>query len=179
MPVIFAGFRSDTYTLQQAGWRLAVEEDIYTGTVRMMMHHPDADLYLVAEDWRMPREMMSHRARFVHDYSTARPEFVVKRVARAIQSLRVNLDFSRFLDIDATPQYTDAKIQRIEDFKLFASPLVRTEEIIVEPESVAECLDLIRRLQSPELERIRKDNRARGEAINRQNFHAQIITMAA
>jgi hypothetical protein len=179
MPVIFAGFRSDTYALQQAGWRLAVEEDVYSGVVRMMMHHPGAELYLVARDWRMPRAHMDLHTRFMHDFMTDRPEFVVERVARSLESYRVNLDFSKFLDIDATPQYVDTPIRSIRDFKLFANPLVRTEEIIVEPQSVAECLDLIRKLQSPDLERIRQANRARGDAINRQNFHAQIITMAA
>jgi len=65
-----------------------------------------------------------------------------------------------------------------EDLLLFATPKVRTEGICVEPDSVDECLQLIKRLQSPRLAEIRERDR-QAEYRQEQNFMAQIIRVAA
>jgi hypothetical protein len=65
---------------------------------------------------------------------------------------------------------------------IFAVPLVRTEEIIVEPQDVAAMLEQIRRMQSPEMTEIRQRERQRErqhEAGPREVFHAQILSFAA
>lgn len=172
--VHFAGFRSDTYTLQQAGWRLAMEQDVRSGMLRMLMHHRDVDLHMVAADIR-------HNFMDMRLNREAHPVFKIIRVARVLESVRLNLDFASFHVIDATPVMRIENPRRIEDFTLFAAPLVRTEEIIIEPQSVAECLERIKALQAPNLAEIRERSRRRErlEPSNQTRFHAQILTLAA
>lgn len=174
MEVHFAGFRSTTQELQRAGWRLAANEDFVSGRVQLIARHEDAQLYLVADG-------------VFHEYSMrgrlgvreALPVFVVRQVARALECARVSLDFAPFRSIDAEPRWEGLRPRRIEDFALFGAPLVKTEEIIIEPQSVQECLDIIRRLQAPELAEIRKRNAQRERALEATKFHAQILTLAA
>lgn len=176
MEVHFAGFRSDTVTLQRTGWRLAVEEDIIRNTLRLMMHHDQAGLYLVADEVRY--DYMSRGRLGIRE---ERPVFLVRKVARALQSISSNFDFAKFSPVDAEPCVANVQYKRIEDFALFGAPLVRTEEIIIEPQSVAECLDLIRKMQAPELAEVRRRNlaRDRDQPMAQQQFHAQILSLAA
>lgn len=141
----------------------------------MMMHHRDAELYMVAadinHDFLAPMRWEPDR----------RIVFQIVAVSRSLLAYRVNMDFSAFRSIDATPAMRIEEPKRIEDFAIFAAPLVRTEEIIVEPQSVADCLDLIKRLQAPNLAEIRERNRQRErlEPSNQTRFHAQILSLAA
>lgn len=175
--VVFAGFESTTARLQQAGWQLSAEEDFVRGEVRLAMRFAPADLYLLADSahvdyyGRASARMMA----------PPEPEltFVVRRCAAKMSVVLHETQFS-FTPIDAVPQFAEVSPRSLEDFRIFATPLVRTEEIIVEPQSVAECLELIRKLQAPELAEVRKRNARRdGEAINQQQFHAQILSLAA
>jgi hypothetical protein len=88
-----------------------------------------------------------------------------------------------FRQIDAEPQYVEQIVERIDDLKIFTTPLIRTEELIVEPSTVAAMLEKIREMQVPEQERIRQRERLREarEAMEapRQTFHAQIISIDA
>jgi hypothetical protein len=167
--VHFAGFKSTTSALQEAGWRIAAEQDFMHDRIRLLLNHPGANLNLLcdAKDYRftqMTREMR-------------RLEFVVSSCASRMDVVVNDRSFN-FQQIDAIPTYTMAPRRRIEDFGIFATQLARTEEIIIEPQSVAECLDLIRRLQAPELAAIRKRNSA-NDAMPRQIFHAQVLSLAA
>jgi hypothetical protein len=74
------------------------------------------------------------------------------------------------------------RIRRIEDLCHFAAPLVRTKEIIIPQESAPDLLDRILGLQQPaKTDRIREEMRnPEGlTVIPKQNFHAQIISLAA
>jgi hypothetical protein len=92
-------------------------------------------------------------------------------------------NLSQFSPIDAMPQFTMQERKSVDDFGIFATPLARTEEIIVEPETVMQLLEKIKAMQSPEQAAIRERNRSRerrmGEPIQRQQFHAQILSIAA
>lgn len=176
MEVRFAGFRSNTLRLQEAGWRLAVDEDFRHGRLSLMMRHEQAGLYLAADD------VTFNYSERIHDRPTDRlPVFVVRHVARALESARCNFDFDSFTQVDAVPHIAAITGRRIEDYALFGAPLVKTEEIIIEPQSVAECLALIRKMQAPELADVRARNARRegAEPINQQRFHAQILSLAA
>jgi hypothetical protein len=89
-----------------------------------------------------------------------------------------------FQPIDATPTLGTTKVSRMEDLVHFAAPLVRCNEVIIPEESVPELLDRILKLQQPaRTERIREQMRnPEGmviDAIPKQKFHAQIISLAA
>jgi hypothetical protein len=176
MEVRFAGFRSDTLSLQEAGWRLAVEEDFRHGRLSMMMRHEQAGVYMVADD-----VSFNYFDRIDGRTRERLPVFMVRHVARSLESVRCSFAFDNFAPVDAVPHIAALTCKRIEDFALFGAPLVKTEEIIIEPQSVAECLELIRKMQAPELADLRERNarRERMEPINQQRFHAQILSLAA
>lgn len=179
--VRFAGFESTTRDLQRAGWQLSVEEAVYDYRIRLAMRFEPAGLYMLADAQEHRYNMRSAPySRSFDPRSQVQLTFDIRHCSSrvAVQLRERGFDFR---PIDAEQTYVDTPFKRIEDFHIFASPLVRTEEIIIEPQSVAECLDLIRKMQAPELAAVRKRNlqRERSEPMNQQNFHAQILSLAA
>lgn len=172
--VLFCGFESTTFALQQAGWLLSAEYSYgYSGEqLRLALHNKAFGGYMLADPLGFDR--------FRHMEFHERLTFVVRQVNADILVYR-GQDFSGFEPIDARPQYVTTERKSIKDFNIFASQLVRTEEIIIEPQSVMECLDLIRKMQAPELAAIRERNETRDfmEATNQTKFHAQILSLAA
>ncbi len=169
--VIFAGFESTTTRLQQSGWKLAAEQMIHDGQIRLALRLGDAGLYMIADQQGYG---------FFGDHERA--EILTFHIRHCSSKMVINLHESifNFKPIDAMTQMTTAPRKDIEDFGIFATPLVRTEEIIVEPQSVAECLELIKKMQAPELAAIRKRNADEyRQPIQRQTFHAQILSLAA
>jgi hypothetical protein len=172
--VHFCGFRSTTTQLQQAGWQLSVSQDhgAYRDNLRLAMHNKNFGGYMVADalSWEPYRPIQMHE----------RLTFIVRRVCADV-FIGPYMDFTLFKPIDARPQYSSTERKSIKDFNIFASQLVRTEEIIIEPQSVAECLDLIRKMQAPELAAIRQRNANRDfeQATNQMKFHAQVMSLAA
>lgn len=174
--VWWAGFRSDTLKLQQQGWQIAVEEDIAGGRIRLLLKHGGMNLYALCNEVEF-----NYRERMHGGYRPP-PEFNVVMASSEFRSQTVgHIDFAAFREVDAKPQYVDTEIKSIEDFRIFAAPMVRTEEIIVEPETVQSMLEKIREMQAPEQARLREKNRREesAEPVAQQKFHAQIISLAA
>lgn len=178
--VEWAGFSSDTYRLQQAGWELAAEEDVCYGRIRLLMRHQDMRLYAMCRDlefdyYKNYDAQIAPQLRF--DVIMAAPEMRIREIA--------SMGSWNFKQIDATPTFVEDKVRSIEDLKIFSTPLKRTEEIIVEPQSVQAMLDKIREMQAPEQARLRAKQRmqARREGLLPDEtpqtiFHAQIISLA-
>lgn len=167
--VYFAGFESTTFKLQNHGWQLSANEDYYGQRAQLAMRYEPAGLYMIADS-------VEHT--YGHYYTERPLEFVISKVVgRDIIISSYDISFESFKPIDATPRMVERKESSISDFNIFATPLVRTEEIIIDPKSVSECLELIRKMQAPDLEQIRERNRAR-EVMADQKFHAQILSVA-
>ncbi len=167
--VIFAGFESTTTRLQQAGWQLSAEQLMDRMSVRLALKLQMAGLYMVAE--QQDCDFYNRR----HEPMT----FHIKHCSSNMVIQMMETVFN-FKPIDAYPQMTESPRKSIEDFGIFAPLLARTEEIIIEPQSVAECLELIKKMQAPELAAIRKRNSDESNRpIQRQTFHAQILSLAA
>jgi hypothetical protein len=97
-------------------------------------------------------------------------------------------NLTAFRSIDAYPQVTTSQIKSIKDMSLFAVPLARTHEILVDPAQIGSILEQIRVAQLPEQEAARARQQLRearhsynllDEPITHQNFHAQIMSIAA
>jgi hypothetical protein len=181
--VYWAGFESDTLRLQQAGWELAAEEDIPYDRIRLLMRHQNMKLYALSAytDYCFQREAYTRGdVPLIFNVVCAAPRMEVHRMAEVGVS-----SFEAFRQVDAMPQMVSGEIKSIEDFRIFATPLVRTEEIIVEPQSVSAMLERIRELQAPEQKALREKQRlaaAReglivGDSRPQQRFHAQIISI--
>lgn len=167
--VHFAGWETTTNRLQQAGWSLSAEQGYDRGTVRLAAWLKPIGLY-----------MLSECQNYNFYRCDALPVFEVRAVTSDM-SIRVDAETFAFSPIDARAQFVSIEHKRIEDFGIFATPLTRTEEIIVEPATVVDLMNKIRALQAPELAEIRRRNHVRehAEAAPRQQFHAQILSLAA
>jgi hypothetical protein len=170
--VLFCGFRSTTSQLQNAGWELSMHEDFENQHLTLAMRHKQAGVYAMSA-----RLAVDHFAYWQMRGDMRLPPFVVTHISSDIRIVS-GVDFTKFKPIDAAPQVVRVDETNISQLSIFASQLVRTEEIIVEPQSVAECLSLIKRLQAPQLAEIRERNR-RAEAMPQVQFHAQIMSLAA
>lgn len=173
--VYWAGWETTTTRLQQCGWEISAEEDIYSRSIRIALRHQQAQVTaisnLVPYDYFRQGQYLEHG-----------PEFHMAYMAsRLFVSIQDNL--TAFKPIDAMPQFVNTERKSIEDLGIFATPLVRTEEIIVEPQDVASLLEQIKQIQLPEQAAIRARQRLKegreGQAHPRQKFHAQILSIAA
>lgn len=165
------GWKSNTTELQRFGWRLSAEQDAVMGRLRLAMFFEPCRLRMLADE-------ISHNFFGAEDLIRRQPISFRVRMAATDFIAPAQYGFEKFLPIDAEPQFVKFnEASKMSDFNLFAAPLVRTEEIIVEPKDVAECLELIRKMQAPELQQVRDRNRQR-EATNQQVFHAQILSAA-
>lgn len=172
------GFESDTYRMQQCGWDLSVDQLNYGMTLQVVARHRDAQLIVVSQP--VAFAPVQHYT-YGHDMETIDVIRFVG-IARAVETLRANINLSRFEPIDATPQLIELDRERIaagDTHRIFAPAQRRTEEIIVEPATVASLLEEIKKLQLPEQDAIRQRNRAREgfDVRPRQTLHAQIITL--
>jgi hypothetical protein len=173
--VWWGGFKSTTIQLQQAGWSISAEQDLHRDRIALAFRHSDYHMYGLTGPTSVD---------FYRYQRTDRPLVFQVRYMATEMTCQVYADLSTFSPIDARPQMIEVK--DIEDFKIFATPLARTEEIIVEPATVMEMLEKIKAMQSPEQVAIRERNNARDrcgdlykEPGPRQQFHAQILSFAA
>lgn len=93
----------------------------------------------------------------------------------------VSMDPTQMLRVDMNPEYTTIQEHRWngDTIDLFRKWAPQSEEIIVEPETVADLFERIKKMQSPELADIRERNRRRDlRDQQRESVVAQIITLA-
>lgn len=175
----WAGWETTTYRLQQAGWQLSADQDVYERRIRIAMKHEGMALYGMSRWTEFDYERFAYEPR---DY----PMIVMQAMGREVfiqEHGRVELNFQA---IDAKPCFVaDRKVTRLEDLAHFAAPLVRSREIIIPEENVDELLEKILKLQQPaRTDRIREEMRrgSEGRLITdqpQQKFQAQIISLAA
>lgn len=176
VPVIFAGFESTTWKLQEAGWSLSAEQDIMSMSMRLAMRHEGLQLYGISDSTRWDYwDRMGGRL----------PALIVRHMAaRMYVQIMEHSPFS-FEPIDARPQYRNSQQSRIEDLVHFGPSLARTREIILPEASVPQLMDQILKLQEPgRQERLKQQLAEEREgiqlsAVPRQKFHAQILSIAA
>lgn len=174
----WAGWETDTYRLQQAGWSLSAEQDVAQGRMRIAMRHEGYRIYGLThlQDWYFMDEMR---------YMNGTPDLQVQCMASRLDATIHQTGPFSFQPIDAVPQFMQRERRSIEDFAHFATPLARTREIILPEESVPDLLERILKLQQPaKTERLKRElaeDRAGMylDAIPRQKFHAQILSIAA
>jgi hypothetical protein len=178
--VHWAGWESDTYTLQQNGWELSAEQDVRMMALRIALRHKAMQCVAVTSlftDFRY-----EYYAREPIDVPFLNIQYFATRMSVQVMERQ----WPNFQPIDAAPQFlSDTTVKSFEDLKWFATPLARTEEIIVDPLEVGAMLEQIRKMQAPEQERIRQKQRLAAsregmsiDAMPRQQFHAQIISIA-
>lgn len=177
--VEWAGWVTDTLRLQQAGWKLSAEQDVYYNRIRIAMAHEGLRMEAMSDRMDFEYERFARMPQDLRDL----PPIIVRRAmgseVRIHEAGRIDWNFQA---IDAKPCMTENRISRMEDLCHFATPLVRCNEVIIPNESVPELMERILKLQQPaRTDRIREDMRNPEGLIQapQQKFHAQIISLAA
>lgn len=179
--VNFAGFRSTTLDLQNAGWQLAIDEQIYhphmaRRDITLAMKYNGIQLYAIATcDYRIFQQHI-HAIRNRHIEQAPPIIFTVHQVypehgrmmitsAPKVVSMMVQ-ESQSFLPFDATPSYQEVDIKDLSLFRVFD----QNNEIIVDNDpSVMDLVDKILAKQAPKQKEIRerlKREQAREEFKN-------------
>jgi hypothetical protein len=180
LQVEWAGWRTDTYRLQQAGWKINAQQDFYQNRMRLAMQHEGMSLFALSRYTEFEYERFATQPGYRNEY----PLIVMQAMAREVfihEHGRIEMDFG-FKPVDAMPCMTTNRITKLEDLAHFAAPLVRCNEVIIPNESVPELMERILKLQQPaRTDRIRAEMRNPDgmEAVPQQKFHAQIISLVA
>jgi len=176
----WAGWQSDTATLQQHGWSFSAEQNIAAMQMRLAMRHERHQIFGLTAP--MDYDFMGAAYCWDHHSQFEMPiQFMASRLTAQIMENRA----TAFAPIDCQPMVIpERRIERIEDFAHFAPPLVRTQEIILPEEDVGDLLDRILKMQQPDRiarikDKMRHEPGRMIDAVPRQKFHAQILSIAA
>lgn len=171
MPVFLLGMESTTARMQRDGWDFAVEHSssaLYD-TVHVIARHRESGI----SAWGA----LEHNYRLRDSRDDHGPIYLNKVTADKTFYLPVRtvLDFTRVEMRPSMQELRDVeKMTTLAVSDLFQKWVPKGEEIIVEPKTIGEMLEVIRSMQEPELKDIRERNRRRE---NRQEMvAAQILT---
>lgn len=199
--VRFAGFKSTTLALAQAGWDLSMQQtlDFRWGepSLQLAMRFVDragAGMYAISRPMELEygflREAQhadEHRligmmAQMGFEIMHMGPQ--IKFCVQPVYSRGVSFA-SSFEPIDARPQYVE---EDIRDFKFFKVAKPTVKDLIVDPRDVPELLELVLKAQKPMLDKVRRREKSRSneewmrngfEAMPRHEVQAQIITLVS
>ena len=177
--VYFDGWESNTLTLQSHGWQLAADERPHDMRMCLMLRHPHYGLRFMSEwrefhYYRMKDPMFGGR-------DQDRPVFHVRHVGMDDTRFHISGEVNyNFREIDARPIWRE-NVMKFEDLCYFAKK--GGPEIIVKPETVAELMEKIHKLNEPQLQAIQERNRTRAYGSQategRLVQHAQILSFVA
>ena len=178
--VMFAGLRSDTYAMQRAGWRIAMEAGHHRDLIeraRFAFRHDDIGLALIGESRidSMSRELGDLLAPII-----IRQAFHVDgRIQfRSAHDLTFVARDDALRPIDATPAFMQVTTRDLFEMPFFQTLHVpAAEPLIVDQATVSDLLERIRAMQAPEQAEIRARNASRERAHGR--VHAHIMSLAA
>lgn len=177
----WAGWETDTYKLQQRGWKLSAMQDIRGSRLQLAFQYGRGQQFqAITEVIRYNYERMMNPSGG-YDGNASLLDAMVLRVQQAVGDEVLihqhgHISAENWGPIDAEPRFTSNMITRLEDFAHFAGPLIRTNEIIIPEASVPELLERILKLQQPARDKRNRDD-IRGEHRVAQKFHAQIISL--
>lgn len=171
--VEWMGWSSDTLTLQNRGWQLAVAFECERLQYQLIMKHVDMKLCAISEVTHIDH-IYPHIYQDVHR-GFPRGVFIVNHIAPRIEVRVVNMNMlpiNSFKEIDATPMFTNEKIHNIYDLNIFSPKKDKIEQVIINQAdmSVIEHLEAIKKLQSPKQQEIRK------RLINDDKSRIQLVT---
>lgn len=182
--ISWAGFEAPAWVLQRQGWEFEEIVDPHDYLYkRVALRHRQNGWTGIATC--CAEECIQFINTQLNMYSKCSPTFVVQRMVnrddRIVFERSLGLPMPTARGLDFEPAILEMRRFTLADIL----PARVTEEIIVEPETVAGLLDRIKQMQAPELARIREENRKRAarearEAIGRMREvrHATILTLS-
>ena len=180
--VEWCGFRSTTRAMQAAGWEFAVDASPQFRSRTILARHRDLGVMMTAElfdDDVRSRALVYNKNSGYSGYQG--PPVRFNGLNHESRVTFVSVDPTQMIRVDMNPEYTTIEEHRWngDAIDLFRKWAPQSEEIIVEPETVADLFERIKKMQSPELADIRERNRRRDlRDQQRESVVAQIITLA-
>lgn len=177
-PVQWAGWRSDTMTLQRQGWQISAEKNFARMSVRLLMKHRSADLLMLTEFNDMDFDYYAH-----DPYRGAPFHFSVVLAGSRILESRVLGHVPAFAAFDAEPMRISLESIKLHELDVFRPVQVETaEEILIDQAdmSVIEHLQAIKDLQSDQQRELRAKARrvlSQGEIIETTPEQSVVVQM--
>ena len=176
--LLWAGFESDTFALQRAGWSFAAQQNVYDNSMRLAMRHEKMRLTGISQvtEWEFSRGDHWHMAPrpiamgAVGNVCVFRGDVLESEHARIAHMPR--FDPAQRHAIDCVPQICETQhAEPLADLLYFAP--IQFKQVILPPETVPDLMARILELQRPMREEHFLDQARRGATV-----HAQLVSLA-
>lgn len=177
--LVWAGWETDTYRLQQAGWRLSVDQDFYGQRMRIMMSHSVMQMQAICDEVAFDyyRAAMDWEGLYIRDMVVP-----CQAMGRTVQIHMHGTSpiFDRARPIDAQMQMVQNNLSDLHQLVHFAPALTRTHELILPEAEVPDLIQAILERQDPDRQKrlreaLRAEQRGVSSAGPGHEFCAQII----
>lgn len=178
--IFWAGFQSDTLTLQNNGWSIAVEDChhfvLSRHEVRFILHHELLDLYAYTyinsfEFTDLTDYLMRNKDHLIFNIQVIAKDIITTSAPR--------FDIDSIKEIDCHPEMVLINPTKIRELSIFKTIVNPESAIIIEPDKVGAILQQIVDAQAPNQKEIRERiKRKNDKEILKQTIHAQILTVA-
>jgi hypothetical protein len=171
IPLHWAGWTSDTYSLQKAGWSLSAEQDVYRNEMRLALRHEDAGFRGITQG-----ADFDYQAAIENPTLGRLPTLFVERMAAWLH-VRVpeGIQLDAFRPIDAVPQIRAIERWKSIDDLVHFAPAAAQQQLVLPEETVPELLEKIVAMQAgARLERFREQ--VREQQQQPALVHAQIVS---
>lgn len=158
--VVWAGWESDTLTLQRCGWRISADESQYGSRVGIAIHHKELDTYGVSD--MMDFDYMRRRIgqyNSMQEMLRMQPLVFGMQMAQQVQVHMMMQESPRYMPVDATPMRMEESLENLEDLALFHSMPKPEKDIILPPPSFDEIMQLALEHQAPKQKELREKAR--------------------
>lgn len=148
----WAGWESDTFTLQRAGWQLAAEQDVYDNALQVFLKHPmlkttgisDRIEFKYLQDYRFGKDYFRN---IVLNCNLSSGHMIYETSLPSIAAVQA---------IDATPSFIEIQRMRLEDAEFFRTIDTNIQQVTLEKATLAEVLDFALQKQKPRQDEIRR-----------------------
>ncbi len=180
--VFFAGFSSDTLTLQQNGWEISAEQDGRAGEIRLALQHRQAGVYALTNSVNFRSTMGTWQTPAIQKYGHLLKFQVcmMSSIGRCTMAVMREPRYGGFTPVSALPETSDSSTSemKFEDLVPFRAVNPNAEQIIVAPDSVPQILDLLLKIQSPAA-RERRLRQQRTDVRRAADIQAQVLVEVA
>jgi hypothetical protein len=177
LKLYWAGWETDTYTLQREGWCLSASQDLHQGRMQIAIKHPDLKIYGMTDCISFEYMKFMTGLNDIHRFPVLRAQLASQLYCYSLFNFNERISFK---PIDAEPKmrFNDlaAGPKSIEDFAHFAEPLFKTQKIIVPEPNVLELIDRVLEIQETSRQKYFLDQAI--EDNLKPKVHAQIISLA-
>lgn len=175
--IFFAGFQANTYQLYQCGWEIHANQDQYENSLSLALSHKELGIILISPklDYNYYQMAVAFQTR-TPIYNLKFKTMPFQPDYRFYQQV-LDQNFDNFQNVSGKPEMISEKITCLEDCFLFKPKT----ELLVEPQTVQQMMDVILSKQSEKQKELREKHRkAVRREINRETEiiqHCQILSV--